>query len=414
MPVVMQMHWPEITIDLYERCPGASRLGARVSRRRDLPRRLVGGRRLPRGRRLGLGRAVRPLRARAAHARRRGARRRKPAHRHHHACARGVRTASPHRAGVDGGQHGLFVDAVAAEVVELGAQQVARRQRVGSCGGASSSPPRRTPSSPRARSARIARRSRDCEPAAQERRLGARAADADLLLADPGPAAGERHAPAHASAPTRCPRRPCARSRRRARGSASSSHSDESTTTRSATPTSCSHCVLAERRLAAPAQEDRQVGDRQREHDRRRRLRPVAAQLQLDHLAAHGAVAGREAAHRELGVDARPPRRAAARGSPCATDAAPPSPRASARPRRATAAAPRRRASSRSCAGAAAGPRRSTRRAAARARASISAIVTSSPLPRLEHGARHQCRRQERPSRCSSSSADGGPHVPAA
>ena len=45
---------------------------------------------------------------------------------------------------------------------------------------------------------------------------------------------------------------------------------------------------------------------------------------------------------------------------------------------------------------------------------SISAIDDVLALPGLEHLGARQCRRQDRPSRCSSSSADGGPHVPAA
>ena len=60
----------------------------------------------------------------------------------------------------------------------------------------------------------------------------------------------------------------------------------------------------AEVRLPAPADEHGQVRDGQRQHDRRRRERPVAVQVQLDHLAADGTVACGEAAHGEIRVDA--------------------------------------------------------------------------------------------------------------
>ena len=75
-----------------------------------------------------------------------------------------------------------------------------------------------------------------------------------------------------------------------------SSHSVESTISRSAMPTSCSSSCALPRRLAAPAQEDRQVGDEQRLDDARGRLRARAEQPQLDHLRAD--VRGRRPASR--------------------------------------------------------------------------------------------------------------------
>ena len=86
----------------------------------------------------------------------------------------------------------------------------------------------------------------------------------------------------------------------RARRTGASSHSDESTTTRSATSTSCSHC-------GSP----NGGSPRQRRKTGRSEIssgstidagaaRAVAAQMQLDHLAADRPVADREAAHREL------------------------------------------------------------------------------------------------------------------
>ena len=113
---------------------------------------------------------------------------------------------------------------------------------VGSCGGRRSSPPRRTPSSPAGSTGRIvpAEPRRAASRAAAPPRRGGRAAD--LLLGDARPAVGELHAPVVASAPTRCPTRPRSRTRPTAPGSAGSSHSDESTTNRSATPTSCWKC----------------------------------------------------------------------------------------------------------------------------------------------------------------------------
>src|SRR5438128_2456263 len=58
--------------------------------------------------------------------------------------------------------------------------------------------------------------------------------------------------------------------------------------------------VCAEVRLAAPAEEDRQVGDEQRQRDRCRRLRARAAQIELDHLTADRAVAEGEAPEGDL------------------------------------------------------------------------------------------------------------------
>ena len=49
-----------------------------------------------------------------------------------------------------------------------------------------------------------------------------------------------------------------------------------------------------ERRPAAPAQEDRQVGEHERQHDARRCVRQRAVQAQLDHLRAHVALELRE------------------------------------------------------------------------------------------------------------------------
>ncbi len=61
----------------------------------------------------------------------------------------------------------------------------------------------------------------------------------------------------------------------------------------------------APRRLAAPAQEDGQVGDEQRLDDARRRLRARPVQMQLHHLGAHVAldVGHREGQQRHLRVD---------------------------------------------------------------------------------------------------------------
>ena len=149
---------------------------------------------------------------------------------------------------------------------------------------------------------------------------------------------------------------------------------------------------------------------RERQHDRRRRERAVAAQVQLDHLAADGAVADREAAH----GDAR------RRSGSCLVGARHEDHRARGMPLgqplerslgrvEPLAAAPRRRASSRSSAGAGCAPRRPRRRGAARAPTrSRRASRRGRQFSLLD-----QWRRHERPSRCSSSSADGGPHVPA-
>ncbi len=60
---------------------------------------------------------------------------------------------------------------------------------------------------------------------------------------------------------------------------------------------------VAEGRLSAPAAEDGQIRDHERQHDRRRRLGSIPAQPQLDHLAADVTATGGETAQRELGVE---------------------------------------------------------------------------------------------------------------
>ena len=96
--------------------------------------------------------------------------------------------------GVGGGRDSLFVDAVAAEVVQLGAQQVARggsgiRRRVELLAAESDCElARRLDRPDRPVEARV-------QPAGEQRCLGARPPDPDLLLADLRPAAGELDPP---------------------------------------------------------------------------------------------------------------------------------------------------------------------------------------------------------------------------
>ena len=57
---------------------------------------------------------------------------------------------------------------------------------------------------------------------------------------------------------------------------------------------------LAELGHPAPAHEDRQVRDQERDDDARRMPRPLAAEAHADHLGAHGTVAEGEALHRRV------------------------------------------------------------------------------------------------------------------
>src|SRR5207247_7419453 len=91
-------------------------------------------------------------------------------------------------------EHRSLVDRVAREMVELDRKEIARRARFAPRRGNvfAAEPDRELPRRfDRANGAPELCR----EPAAQERRLRARAADADLLLADPGPVAGELDPP---------------------------------------------------------------------------------------------------------------------------------------------------------------------------------------------------------------------------
>ena len=122
---------------------------------------------------------------------------------------------------------------------------------------------------------------------------------------DPRPERREQRRASAPCAPTRCPRprRAVEQLRELAVRAGRSSHSVESTISRSTIADQLLELGGPDRRLAAPAAEHRQVRDQQRQHDRRRRRRAVAAQRELDHLAADRAVADRKAAHRELRVE---------------------------------------------------------------------------------------------------------------
>ena len=126
------------------------------------------------------------------------------------------------------------------------------------------------------------------------------------------PAIGPRGPRAtEASVARRGPRRRPGRRARPGRGSArgTEGHSDESTTSRSTTSVSSTSASPSHSRLTAPATERGQVGDQQREHDRRRVARSLAAQAQLDDLGENLAAADGEVADECVGFDAARPAR---------------------------------------------------------------------------------------------------------
>ncbi len=139
--------------------------------------------------------------------------------------------------------------------------------RGSSTGAGTSSASSRTPSSPAGSGDGTVRWRRRGQPAAQQLGFGAGAADRDLLAGD-APASARRARSARQSAILR-PRdvgdRGALEVLRQSVAAGARSHStDESTITRSATVTSCSHCVSpGAARSRAPAQEHRQVGDRE-------------------------------------------------------------------------------------------------------------------------------------------------------
>ena len=152
--------------------------------------------------------------------------------------------------------------------------------------------------------------------------------------------------------------------------------------------------LVAERRLPAPAQEDRQVGEREREHDARGRAGPFAVQADLDHLGADGALqlGQREALERDVGLEVVPA--AVLREE-------------QQRSRRVPLREPRERLARRLL------PlRRRPRDVGHRARAHVHVGPQARELS-LDLADDAHRRLHERPSRWSSSSAASGPHVPA-
>ena len=185
---------------------------------------------------------------------------------------------------------------------------------------------------------------------------------------------------------------------------------------RSATPTSCS--PLRRSPNGGSPRQRRKTGRSEiseRQHDRRRRCSPVAAQPELDHLARHRR--GRPARKQRTDSSTSSPSRLVGRAARAAIvrdgwrSAMPSSVRS---------------AASSHCGGTQAmcvitlvrwfGCRGS----AGRGRAHARELAARSPRSRrsrrcqVSSDDRRQCRRQDRPSRWTSSSADGGPHVPAA
>ena len=161
-----------------------------------------------------------------------------------------------------------------------------------------------------------------------------------------------------------------------------------------------------ERRPAAPAQEDRQVGKHEREHDARRRVRERAVQSQLDHLRAHVPLELRQRVALERNVRVE---RVAAALLREEQDRARGMQLGETRKRLARSVLPLRRRPPEVGHHA----RAEVHRVAAQLRELALDLgdrdVAARPL--LLRGA--QCRLQERPSRVISSSAASGPHVPA-
>ncbi len=164
---------------------------------------------------------------------------------------------------------------------------------------------------------------------------------------------------------------------------------------------------LTEPRLAAPAAEDGHVRDQQRQHDRRRGDGVRFPRRTTRSPRCRCGARRVEAPHRNLGVEAVRLIRVRNEKDRARRMALGHAAERLLRPPRAIPAAPRRNASSRSCA--CSTPRRSTRLRRRASSRSISRDRRVLAVPVLG-----QCRRHERPSRWISSSAEGGPQLPAA
>ena len=259
------------------------------------------------------------------------------------------------------------------------------------------------------RLSRTSRRRRERSQPARSRRVGPRALHAQTRRRRARPATARRAGSATAtSARRRDPRRRCGRTSRSGAGSAHGNpgHSAESTTSRSHDVDDLVELGRPPGRLAAPAAERGQVGDQQREHDRgwvlhrraRGRSSITSAKTSRRH-PDHGVFFSRRAS-RTCGL----PRR----GSRYEED----------RPRRMALLEPRD-----DCPRLGQPARRRPDEVRHRARPQVGAVVlelrrTAAPPARARSRRPRpsdvaQCRRQLRPSRCNSSSAAVGPHVPA-
>ena len=310
----------------------------------------------------------------------------------------------------------LLVDPVAPEEVELVREQVARRPWRSTAAGLD----RLAVHLDRARSRRRARaraRRRGRVVRRASRRGGAPpasgAATRSVLDARRSRARGRRARRRHGSSRAQAMSETAIAVEelgQRARSPRSgSSHSVESTISRSATPTSSSSSVEPKGSVAAPAQEGREVGDEQRRRRRlagrvRRASRAGAARSPRSR--PHPAPPAAKQRRSTLGVERVPlVVRAAGRAGSCATGWRSPSP-------------PSVRVA---CLDPALGHpghvRHDARPQAGRAASSAVASLAQArelALDVPDGRVVDQCRLQERPSRCSSSSAAAGPHVPAA